>query len=354
MLIHISKDPTTICDEAKWAFTTRRVDRKDVRGLSRTFAAAKSGDLVLGRVSAIGQHKGLQLTTGRRSILHPGDFVVVACGARYAPDQFEGVAEVDPEGADLLAGGGCLGRMTQKNAGVTAPTKVEPWGVLTRASGAPINLIDYAAPFAGRAARIPVIAVLGSSMNAGKTTAATALVRGLKQAGWRVAALKGTGTGAFGDVNAVTDAGAHFVADFTDAGMVSTYLQPLAAVKAAIGALIAQARAAGSDMVVLEIADGLFQKETAALLADDEFRSWLSGAVFACGDPLSAAGGVAEMDRAGIRPAALTGVLSCSPMSSAEAHAATGVQVLTRQDLADPAEASALAHSMIRPATKAA
>lgn len=354
MLIHISEDPKAICEEAKWAFATRRVNRGDVCSLSKDFASATSGDLVLGRIAAVGQHKGVQLTTGRRSILYNGDFVVAACGARYAPDQFEGVAEIDPQGADLLAGGGCLGRMTQKNARVSLPTRVEPLGILTRANGAAINLIDYALPSAEKTDDIPVIAVLGSSMNAGKTTAATALVRGLKQAGWRVAALKGTGTGAFGDFNAVTDAGARFVADFTDAGMVSTCLQPLPQVKAAIRTLVAQARAHGADMVVLEIADGLFQKETAALLADVEFRSWLSGAVFACGDPLAAAGGVAEMDRVGIRPSALTGVLSCSPMSSAEAYAATGVPILTKQDLSDPAEASAMAHSMASPVTKAA
>ncbi len=354
MLIHLSNDPTAICEDAKWAFTTRRVDRKDVCSLSKDFASVKSGDLVLGRVSTIGQHKGVQLTTGRRSILYPGDFVVTACGARYAPDQFEGVAEIDAKGADLLAGGGCLGRMTQKNVRVSAPTKVEPVGILTRTSGAVINLIDYAMPSADKTADIPVLAVFGSSMNAGKTTAATALVRGLKQAGWNVAALKGTGTGAFGDFNAVSDAGARFVADFTDAGMVSTYLQPLPQVKAAIRTLIAQARAYGADMVVLEIADGLFQKETAALLNDDEFRSWLSGAVFACGDPLAAAGGVAALTLAKMKPAVLTGVLSCSPMSSAEAYAATGVPVLTKQDLSDPAEASALANSLIHPVANVA
>ncbi len=346
MLIHMTSQPTALCDKAKWAFVTRRVDRSDVFGLSKKFAEAKSGDLVLGRIAAIGQHKGLQLKTGRRSILYPGDFVVAACGARYAPDQFEGVAEIHPDGADLLAGGGCVGRMRRKNAKVNTPTRIEPLGLLTRLGGERINLGDYAVDVQNVAPSIPVIAVFGSSMNAGKTTAATALVRGLKQAGWAVGALKGTGTGAFGDFNAVTDAGARFVADFTDTGMVSTYQQPLSRIKTAIRTLIADAKAHGADIIVLEIADGLFQQETAALIADAELRSWISGAVFACGDPLAAAGGVAEMTRAGLTPAVLTGVLSCSPMSAAEAEAAAGVPVLTKQDLSDPAEASALVHSI--------
>ncbi len=351
MSIHLITDPSSLCAEAKWAFTTRRVDAGDVWGLTQNLAAAKSGDLVLGRVASIGQHKGLQLTTGRRSVLYVGDLVVAACGARYAPDQFEGVAEISPKGADLLAGGGCIGRMTQRNAQVGTPTKIDPIGLLTRKGGATINLADYALPTMIAPGSIPVIGVFGASMNAGKTTAATALVRGLRQAGWSVAALKGTGTGAFGDFNSVTDAGAHYVADFTDTGMASTYLQPLDRVKAAIRTLLATAQAKGADIVVLEIADGLFQRETAALLADAEFRSWLSGSIFACGDPLSAAGGVAELTRHHLPPVALSGVLSCSPMSSAEAVAATGVPVLTKAELSDPAEANALVNTLA--ATKA-
>ena len=45
-------------------------------------------------------------------------------------------------------------------------------------------------------------------------------------------------------------------------------------------------------------------KKPAALLADAEFRTWISGVIFACGDPLAAGGGVAEMDRVGLKPAA--------------------------------------------------
>ena len=97
--------------EAKWAFTTRRVDQADARGLQHDVSLAVSGDLVLGQVIKIGQHKKLQLTEARFSELYPSDFVVVACGDRYAPDQFEAVAELDPEGADLVAGGGVLGKM---------------------------------------------------------------------------------------------------------------------------------------------------------------------------------------------------------------------------------------------------
>jgi hypothetical protein len=41
-------------------------------------------------------------------------------------------------------------------------------------------------------------------------------------------------------------------------------------------------------------------------------------------------------------------------MSSTEAYAATGVPVLSKQDLSDPAEASALANSLIHLVAKVA
>lgn len=63
--------------------------------------------------------------------------------------------------------------------------------------------------------------------------------------------------------------------------------------------------------------------------------------VFACGDAVAAAGGVTELARYGLRPDALTGIVSCSPLASAEA--ATKVPVLRKGDLADPAEVNSFA-----------
>jgi hypothetical protein len=169
-----------------------------------------------------------------------------------------------------------------------------------------------------------------------------ALTHGLTRAGFAVAALKGTGTGSFGDVNDYADAGAAYVGDFTDAGMVTTYLEPLERVKAGIEMLLAAAETQGANVAVMEIADGIFQKETAALLADPAFVARMQGCVFACGDAVAAAGGVSVLAGLGLRPLCLTGLLSCSPMASAEAKAMTGVTVVSRAGLIDPAVASGL------------
>ncbi|SFQ63951.1 hypothetical protein SAMN05421853_11519 [Roseivivax halotolerans] len=335
--------PESQLHDAKWTFTTRRVPHEIAVAMDHDFAAARPGDLILAQVAKIGQHRRVQLPSGRPSDIYPGDMLVLACGARYAPDQFEGVAEIDPERADLLAGGGCIGRMTARNARIKRATELIPIGRLLDASGAPVTLADHALAPQASGRQIPVIAVCGTAMNSGKTLATAQLALGLRRAGWRVAALKGTGTGAFGDYNEYLDTGAHVVADFTDAGMVTTYREPIDRVKAGIDRLFSHAEDKGCDIAVIEIADGLFQRETAQLLADPDFQARISGLVFACGDAVAAAGGVAELTRLGLKADALTGMLSCSPMASDEAKAQTGIDVLTKEHLCDPAEANAFA-----------
>ncbi|HBQ36578.1 MAG TPA: DUF1611 domain-containing protein [Rhodobacteraceae bacterium] len=333
-------------EQAKWAFATRRVDHSDACGLSQNFKDAIAGDLVLGRVTSISSHKRIQLPSGRPSRLYPDDLVVLAVGARYAADQFEGYAEIDANGADMLAGGGCIGRMVARNERVKAPTRIEPLGLLKNADERIINLADYALTDVQDHATIPVICIVGSGMNGGKTTATAALIYGLRQAGWNVAGLKGTGTGAFGDYNAYADAGAHYVGDFTDTGMVTTYLEPKSRIVTTIDRLLVESEARGCDIAVLEIADGVLQKETIELLQDPSVRGRMSGFIYACGDALSAAGGVHALRGHGIEPAAITGIVSCSPMATTEAVNATGIEVVTRQGLSDPAIASSLFNAM--------
>ena len=187
-----------ILDDAKWAFTTRRVARSDISFLSEDLADAAVGDLILGEIIEIGHHKKIQLASGRASTSYVGDKVVLALGDRYAPDQFEGVAELGAEG-DLLAGGGVVGQMRFAHERMKAPTRLRIHGVLRNEAGQSVNVGDYALPPASVPTDTIVIGVFGASMNAGKTTAAVCLAHGLKKAGWRVAGVKATGTGAFGD-----------------------------------------------------------------------------------------------------------------------------------------------------------
>jgi hypothetical protein len=107
-------------------------------------------------------------------------------------------------------------------------------------------------------------------------------------------------------------------------------------------------------VAVVEIADGLFQQETAALLAEPRVRGCFAGLVFAAPDAMGAAGGCALLASLGLAPAALTGTISLSPLGAAEAERATGHRVVGRDELCDPAAASALLARLRAPVRQAA
>ncbi|NJM83577.1 MAG: DUF1611 domain-containing protein [Tabrizicola sp.] len=324
-----------LCELAKWAFTTRRVNRGDVRGLSTSFMAAKAGDLILCQIAEIGQHKKIQLAERRVSESYPGDLVVLCLGDRYAPDQFLASAVIDDDLIDLVAGGGVAGRADAAHASMAAPTRLKPLGLLTGARGQILNVADYALPALPANHEVTVIGVFGASMNSGKTTAASSLAHGLMRAGYAVAGVKATGTGAFGDVNSFEDGGAPAL-DFTDAGMATTFRMPLGRIEDGFDTLVATAAARGAEIVVVEIADGVFQQETRAILKSSRIRDRLDGILFAAPDALSALGGVVVLDQLGLVPFAISGMVSCSPLATAEAAEVTGLPILSRADLWSP------------------
>src|SRR5262249_23268807 len=155
------------------------------------------------------------------------------------------------------------------------------------------------------------------------------LIVGLRKIGAQVAGIKLTGTAAGRDTWALLDAGARPALDFLDGGLPSTYLCSLDRLMALHGLLLGTAAAAGADWAVMELADGLFQRETTALLQLQQFVSSVDSWLYATGDALGAAGGITQLREWGIEPAAVSGLISMSPLAMREAENATGVRCLT-------------------------
>lgn len=318
---------------AKAAYTTRRVDRQAIKTLLGGLGPCP-GDLVLARVVKLGQHARIELEHGRRAPLFVDDEIIVCYGNRYAPDQFEAEVPEDLNECHLVAGGGIAARCLARHGSMKAATVIQPLGLLGDADGRPLNLADWALPeITPRRPRPLVLAVAGTSMNAGKTTSAAYLIKGLSHAGMTVGAAKVTGTGAGGDVWLMKDAGAAFAFDFTDAGLASTYRASVATIEAAAERVLTHLREEGVDAIVLEIADGLFQQETAALLSSPRFRSLVDAVIFAAGDAMGAAGGVAWLRQRGWPVVAVSGCVSASPLAAREVREATGLPVLGLDDL---------------------
>ncbi|MCB1996751.1 MAG: DUF1611 domain-containing protein [Burkholderiaceae bacterium] len=327
----------------KMPFVTRRVPRGVMATLLGGERQPRPGDLVLVRVERLGQHRHLELVSGRRSRLFAGDEVVLAYGHRYAPDQFEAEVPDHLGPCHMVAAGGIASCMLSRHGRVRAATQVQPLGLIGDRQGQVINLADHALPAPPAVRRRPfTVAVLGTSMNAGKTETVSHLVRGLAASGLRVGAAKVTGTGSGGDVWSMTDAGARQVLDFTDAGMASTYLADTAQLAAAQQRLIDTLAAQGNDAVVFEVADGLLQRETGLLASSPAFADMVDAVVFAAGDAMGAAMGVGWLRQRGLPVRAASGLMTASPLAAREAAAATGLPVLDLAALSDVGVADVL------------
>jgi len=330
---------------AKRAFTTRNVDLEQAARMVRSGRRPAAGDLILASVTTLGQHRRIENIHGRRGDLYVGDEIIVAYGNRYAPDQFEAYVPDDLGPCDLVAGGGVAARATCRHAGIKAATRLAVIGALVQADGRAVNLADFALARPSRLRPARVIAVVGSSMNAGKTTTVAGIVHGLTRAGFRVGAAKLTGTGSGGDLWSMRDAGAGLAVDFTDAGHASTFGVAAGELGRITRTLLAQLDEAGMDIAVVEIADGLLQSETAALVEMGHAKGWFDGVVFAAADAMGAGFGCSWLAARGITPLALSGLVTASPLASREAAEATGVPVATLAQLRDPVDVARIVFS---------
>jgi hypothetical protein len=321
---------------AKAAFTTRRVELADAATLIRGGTPAP-GDLLLAEVLSIGHHTRLEAPSGRRRELYPGDEILLAYGSRYASDQFDAVVPTTLVECDLVAAGGLAGCVVHRHSRTSRPTRLKPLGLLGDKQGQVINLKRYALERPEPTRRQPmVIAIVGTSMNAGKTSACSSLVRGLARAGLRVGAAKLTGTGSGGDLWSMIDAGAREVIDFTDMGYASTHLVPHEEVLAAAIRILDHLATSDHDMIVVEIADGLLQPETAMLMSSPRFKARLSGVIFAAGDSMGAAAGIEWLSDRNLPVLGFSGLVTASPLARAEAEAVTRSPSFSLDELRDP------------------
>jgi hypothetical protein len=335
--------PASRLARAKRAFSTRRADATAMRTLVGGSVRPRPGDLVLARITRLGQHRKLELTDGRRATLHLDDEVLVAYGDRYAPDQYEALVPDRLGPAHLVASGGIASVMISRSMDVRNATDISPVGLVGDSLGRPLNLAAFALPpMRPPGEKPPTLAVIGTSMNSGKTTTIHSLVHTLGRAGLKPGATKVTGTGSGGDYWVMVDAGAHVMLDFTDVGLASTYRQPMSVIDATFLDLLGHLTAAGSGVRLVEVADGIYQRETARLIESPSFRSEVDMVIFAAGDAMGAAAGVSHLRALDLQVVAVSGRLTKSPLAVREAQEATGLPVLGLAHLADAVVACGL------------
>lgn len=334
-----SREPGSIAG-AKLSYSVHLVPPEALGTAVRSLdVVPREGDLVLARVEVVGQIGRLELPSGRRAALFPGDDIVAVYGGCCAPEQHEAQVPSDLGACDLVTGGGVAGLVLSTHSKVGAPTRIQPLCLLADTDGRRLNLADWRLPFLPRErtdVRPTTLVVMGTASRSGTGSVAGALVQGLVRSGRTVGAAKVTGTGG-GDMWLLADGGGSPVLDVTHAGRPSTHRLGRDGLADVFMTLSGHLAHAAVDVMVLVMAQTFFDAETIGLLASEEGAGGVDAIVFTAADALSAMAGVSRIEALGLPVAAVAGTLSASPLATREAQEALPhVPILNLDDLAHP------------------
>jgi len=274
----------------------------------------------------------LELTSGRMAKVCKGDIVVGALGHRKALFGYSGHVPPSLQSGDviqMLNIGGVLGVCDSVNPDKGKPFDCRVLGVvlnfpyLGERIGVPARVghkkLDLEAKLDTRG--VPVVALAGTCMEAGKTAAACALISRMRHRGLVIDAFKATGVSLRRDILAMEDAGARRSLIFTDLGIVTT---TRANGPALTRTMITELSPGKPDVIVFELGDGILGTYGVdAILECEDIRTALSGVILSANDPVAAWGGVKLLrERFGVEPCVVTGPSTDNQV---------GVDIITQQ-----------------------
>jgi len=293
-------------------------------GLAKTVAlvssseSTKAGDVVDVRaLTDSATYNMLELPTGRLAKINPGDLLIGVLGRRRALKGFVGDVPAALKSGDqlhLLNMGGVIGLCTGHHSSLGDAIKLEVIGLVCDENGGVQNIADAALPVRttlGESA--PIVMIAGTSMNSGKTYAATELIKQATRAGLRVAAGKLSGVACLRDTLNMADHGAVTTASFLDCGMPSTV--DVADLAPAAKAIIARLNEANPDLIVIELGDGILGGYSVdTVFADSELLEATAAIVFCASDYVGAWGGIELLRRRGVEVDVISGSVTDSKM----------------------------------------
>lgn len=259
----------------------------------------------------------LELTSGRMAKVGKGDIVVGALGHRKALFGYSGHIPPSVQPGDIIQMlniGGVLGICDSVNPDKGKPFECRVIGgvlhfpYLGERIGVPARVghkrLDFDAKLDTKG--VPVVALAGTCMEAGKTAAACAIISRMRHRGLVIDAFKATGVSLRRDILAMADAGARNSMIFTDMGIVTTTKINGPALTRT---MVTELAADKPDAIVFELGDGILGTYGVdAILECPDIRAALTGVILSANDPVAAWGGVKLLrERFGIEPCVVTG-----------------------------------------------
>lgn len=273
----------------------------------RRLVEARSGQaLVVRALEEKRVYDVVELTTGRMAHVSKGDVLVGALGRRDALRGFVGRVPEAVSAGDrlhLLNLGGVLGVATSSNRDLGEPLAVEVLGMVTDAAGRGVNIADAAlAPPRDDARVPPVVVISGTSMNAGKTSAACEILARLTERGYACGGVKLTGVAALRDTLNMSDHGAVAALSFLDCGLPSTAgVEDVGRVATTLLGALEREAGGELDVIVAEMGDGLIGTYGVdKLLADPAYTAHIAAHVLCASDLVAAWGGLRWLEERGL------------------------------------------------------
>jgi len=296
------------------------------------------GDVVYGKVVHLGQHSQLENKSGRIHDINNGSRGIFVFGNRYAPDYYEGfVSEILKTEVDLMARSGVVGDVVIKNASMKDPTIIRILGYVYDRNENLINTRNFSLIKPNQIIKKPnrskLILVVGTSMNSGKSASAIAACWALSTMGYDVRASKITGTASLKDILKMQDGGAKHISDFTYSGFPSTYMLEENDLLNIFNNSDLKYANNPNNYWVVEIADGILQRETAILLKSLDVRNRIHKLIFAAHDAFGAIGGVEILkNKFNLIPDAISGICSGSPLALREMKAYSDISTFNNMN----------------------
>ena len=308
----------SVVDVDKIGSATSPLGLSKTVGLVGSSSSPRAGDVVVVRaLTDSATYNMLELPTGRLAKINPGDLLIGVLGRRRALKGFVGDVPATVKAGDelhLLNMGGVIGCCTGHHSSLGDAIKLEVKGLVCDEDGRVLNIANAALPLRtmlGETA--PIVMIAGTSMNCGKTYAATELIKQATRAGLKVAAAKLSGVACLRDTLNMADHGAVATASFLDCGLPSTVdvedLSPMAK------AIIARLNDVSPDLIVIELGDGILGGYSVdTVFADAELLDATAALVFCASDYVGAWGGIELLRQLGVEVDVVSGSVTDSRM----------------------------------------
>jgi hypothetical protein len=288
----------------------------------------------------------VEAPSGRRMAIAPGDVFLATPGYREATRSVCGCIPagglVPGECYWVLAAAGVVGELVGDSPfDEEYVGRVRYLGPVAQDREERLNIRQFALTVAlGTDRNAPVYLVVGTSGEAGKTTAGIAVLRALRLRGHRtVIALKATGGCSVAEIASYQDFGAAQAFDSVDFGLTGTYPAGRDGITEFFGKVLNFCLSLPADALVIECGGDLLGANVPEFLACLKERRCELKIIVAAGDTLGAMGAKQALAESGLAISLITGPCTDTPIMRERTEALCGVpaiNLLRGSDLGTP------------------